>query len=420
MKNRFIVILSFVLCLNFVVFQPVAMANATTMGGWSQVGQVIRDGATSVYNGIKKTVENGIEKVEYGVSRIKPAVSDVSKFMINMGSRVVGMAAVTTALDMLLDGVDYVLDPANNTITYKADIKKGADGQYYAVGDLLERARQICAKNNQPFTSNGKIARGVNAKPGHVAIYCNPNNAPDVPVDKKSVPIDVVAEQVINNADKKDKVAVDFVGEVASAVATTAKKEQDWERTKAPTLPQAQANARTQTIPDTQDDTKAPAVPTTGADTANPAKDDTSTQNPPNTANPDKPSDDIFELPAFCGWAPVVCETLSKIAKLPDTLSKWVESAKEWVKEFFKPKDEKTEIDIEVSDNNKPDTNIRFNGLCPAPVTLIDMNFFGSRIYHQFTYDKFCGMLQNLRPIIIAVGSFIAVLIVGGVRTKDE
>ena len=91
-------------------------SNASTLAGGSgwRVASTVSNGIGVTVNGAKDIIVNGASKTVTGVANVTPTASQVGKFM----GKNAGAAAVIGAMDLLLDGVDYVLDPANNRVTY--------------------------------------------------------------------------------------------------------------------------------------------------------------------------------------------------------------------------------------------------------------------------------------------------------------
>lgn len=392
-----------------VAFAPVfAFANASG-GTWSQ-SDVIRNGATSVYNGFKKVGEQAWK----GVSSFTPNVKQVAKQIGKVGA----VGAVTTAIDMLLGGVDYVLDPANNSVVYKPKDTECNDGSNACVNpyiyeimidvsykkfNSIEDAcnaffeRDFIHRNwvKQAINDGAKLSIqgsqcGLIYPDGRFAPSAGANKVANPAYDEtktKRISYDVVAQQIINNANARDDTAVQFVADVADANVTQADKEKDWENT------------------------KAPAVPTTGTDTANPAKDgtgtkdDTNTANPPDTANPDKPNDKPFELPTFCGWAKTVCDFV------------------EWAKSEPQTKDEPTKIettDIDIGDwqGKVNATYVRGSSACPADVS-IPIQWMSMRSEIKLSYKPFCHFATMIKPAVIMGAWISGLMIVTGGRTKE-
>lgn len=105
------------------------------------------------------------------------------------------------------------------------------------------------------------------------------------------------------------------------------------------------------------------------------------------------------EPPKFCEYAKTVCDFI------------------DWAKKDSNDKD--TELDIPEPKTPTIDTNIRFNGQCPADM-IISGNIFGQQIsFTLFEWTKFCEILAMIKPIIIAMASYGAFKIVGGVNVAD-
>ncbi|MFU8928299.1 virulence factor TspB C-terminal domain-related protein [Acinetobacter puyangensis] len=106
-----------------------------------------------------------------------------------------------------------------------------------------------------------------------------------------------------------------------------------------------------------------------------------------------------FKFPDFCDYATKLCSWL------------------DWTQ---KEHEQDTELDFEDEQPISIDTTIRFNGQCPAPLTY-DFTYGGqSQSFGIKDFTPFCSMLNDIfKPIVIAVSSFVAVLIIGGVRTDE-
>ncbi len=118
----------------------------------------------------------------------------------------------------------------------------------------------------------------------------------------------------------------------------------------------------------------------------------------PNT-DPSTGENTGWKIPDFCDWATRLCDWLDWTQQVPE---------------------QDTELDFEDEQPINIDTVIRFNGQCPAPLTY-DFNYGGqSQSFGIKDFTPFCSMLNDiLKPIVIAVSSFVAVLIIGGVRTDE-
>lgn len=123
------------------------------------------------------------------------------------------------------------------------------------------------------------------------------------------------------------------------------------------------------------------------------------------------------QLPAFCSWASIVCDWYTWTKTTYDS----VVSA---VTDFFTLDNSDTTVQVDDSDSSQDQdfsSDISFGSQCPAPVTLINSSFMGVPINWQYDFSDFCTILSDyVRPILIAMGAFIAALIIGGVRTTDD
>ena len=134
----------------------------------------------------------------------------------------------------------------------------------------------------------------------------------------------------------------------------------------------------------------------------------TQTQNPTNPATTDL----SLEFPAFCGWAPTVCE-------LAQTTIQFIADVKA---EYADKPQEKTDTELEIPDLEQDievDTDLSFGGSCPAPLSS-DINFMGLNETIEFSFDPVCEIAEFIKPVVISVSAFSAVLIVAGIRTEDD
>lgn len=120
------------------------------------------------------------------------------------------------------------------------------------------------------------------------------------------------------------------------------------------------------------------------------------------------------DWPAFCDYASIMCDWYSWTK---DTYSSAVTS----LTDFLTPDNNDNSVDVQ--DPQQDDSNFSFSlpAACPAPIQLINSSFMGVPINWQYDFADFCTILTDyVRPILIAMGAFIAVLILGGVRTTDD
>ena len=111
-----------------------------------------------------------------------------------------------------------------------------------------------------------------------------------------------------------------------------------------------------------------------------------------------------FALPAFCSWAAPVCEFIKDM------------------KDVFKdePLDD-TALDIQPDNTQEIDTQVSFSSQCPAPINLANFSYHGISQSWTVDFSKFCDVFATyLRPVVISIGAFSAVLIVSGVGVREN
>ncbi|MDH2526559.1 virulence factor TspB C-terminal domain-related protein [Acinetobacter baumannii] len=112
----------------------------------------------------------------------------------------------------------------------------------------------------------------------------------------------------------------------------------------------------------------------------------------------------------FCEWASSACEFF-------DYVKTKVNSAENY---FQDDPDNNTELDLGAVTPVDIDTDIKFNGQCPTPMIYEFSYGDQKQSFGIQDFTPFCSMLNDiLKPISIAVSSFVAVLIIAGVRTNE-
>uniref|UniRef100_A0AAU8BAX3 Tspb protein n=1 Tax=Dulem virus 65 TaxID=3145776 RepID=A0AAU8BAX3_9VIRU len=391
-KKILLIIFKLYLILILSIYPTMIFANTANpaVGGWTW-GAGARSGATSSYSG-KFTDTAG--KVWNGVAKIKPSGKDIGKFLGKFGAA----AVVTTALDIVLDGVDYVMDPVNNRIKYKVT---GCTMSYHNKvfsGSLEKVANSYCKSighySEKPiFKSEGNNLYRATCDGGYGGngiVDCNPREI--------ALPLDVVGDMLIDEAEDGNVKVGALVGEVADTM--TGEIVGQFEDTKAPAVPDV--------LPETGDKTGEAVGDKTGEATGE--KTGTDTQNPSKDA----------DLPEFCGWAPIVCEMSKKVIDLYDKFIKWMQEIAKDIADFFKIEDKPTDVNIENEQIETVDTNINFSKQCPSNLTLAEVKLANVSERWEIDFTKYCEILTTfIRPILIAMSSFVAVLIISGVKTND-
>jgi hypothetical protein len=399
-------------------------ANASTLAGGSgwRVASTVANGVGVTVNGVKDVMVNGAKKTMSGVANVTPTAAQVGKFM----GKNLGAAAVIGAMDLLLDGVDYVLDPANNTVTYNKGENDILGTGIHVQGTYGSSASQAC-KNyiNKLQTANksykyqyasvtsGALISGtsqyqfsckylVDFYPTDSDTRMYPytdsgviNNPQNVEQQKITIPLVNLGSQVLDQAETEVKTgnpAVPIATPVTQAAATAVVGEA--------------ATDETQARPITAELDKSSSIPTT--ETAE------GTVTSP-TTNPDtgevKPGSISLDFPVFCSWAPSMCV-------LADKVQEAITDAREWVKES---ESTDTELDLpEQEQEQETDININFSGSCPAKITLVNFNYHNNQQNWEVDFTEWCSAVTTyIKPIVISMGAFSAVLIVSGVRINE-
>lgn len=406
------ILLSFIIAVSPIIL--INSANAATVGGWS-LSNAVAQGASTVYDATKNVVINGKDFVKDSWVKITPTASQVSKVL----ARGVAGYALSVAVEQLLGAVDWVLDAENNQIRYKVPEEGKQElcwlnSSYTGCYSTAAQAASASCSGAQIYYNNGQIAY-ANCADGStrtVISGLNPNYDPEAAEEKK-LPLDVVSQRVISNAEANDTNAQ--VATTAAAADVVAEAEKDEAKAR-PIANQAESNAETKPADEAE------------AEKANEAQGQTK----PNEANPEA-TDISLEFPVFCSWAPTICEAAQVVISFPNTLTGWYNDTKtkaeEWAasiaqswaaaKEWAtteKP-EQPTELEIPQPEQQTIDTDVHFNASCPAPYTLASFTAFGSSHNWTIDFSDMCSAITTfVRPVVIAMGALSAALIVGGVR----
>ena len=399
------ILISFSVALSPVMF--INSANASTLAGGSgwRVASTVANGIGVTVNGAKDIIVNGASKTVTGVANVIPTAGQVGKFM---GKNLAG-AAVVGAMDLLLDGVDYVLDPANNTITYKPNIPNSEPCQssYSGAGPIggsFSSPDAFCSAwvkqgyyDSYSLSKQGTCSYTCNFLGGDsVIVQSLPNDSydPNAETEKKTIPLVNLGSRVLEQAETEVKTgnpAVPIATPVTQAAAAAVVGEA--------------ATDETQARPITSELDKSAAIPTTETAVGEIA---------PPTTNPDtgevKPGSISLDFPVFCSWAPSMCV-------LADKVQEAITDAREWVKESEQTD---TELEFPEQEQQETDTNINFNDSCPAKITLANFTYHNKQQNWEVDFTEWCSAVTTyIRPIVISMGAFSAVLIVSGVRINE-
>lgn len=394
---------------SFLILTSTVFANSVggSIGGWNVVSNVA-SGIGAKITATKDVIVNGASKVVTGTANITPRIADVAKFAAKVGA----VSVVVDAMDLVLDGVDYVLDPVNNTVQYKTNVKldKYSSKYVYYVQDFNTPSYDLnsaCTAKTPESTSTDTFSfydvkdaasgicryKAFNIETGNNSIfgisfvrYDNPDfKAPAAEQETKSVPLSILGEQVIDQAEKDIKAgnpaspAVALSRAVAQDMIQTAEADQDnvkpnpiaTELDKSKTYPSQ--DSATGTV-----DTPAVTDPVTG-EVVKPAE----------TSNVD------IKIPKACEWFPQLCVFLDWMQKEPE------------LDEVDLPKQEKAKKEI-----NEGLISISSNS-CPAPYPVsIELPVLKTVYTDSIDISPYCSEIEKLAPVLQLLAFVLAVFII--------
>ena len=103
-----------------------------------------------------------------------------------------------------------------------------------------------------------------------------------------------------------------------------------------------------------------------------------------------------FELPAFCSWAAIVCETAEWLKREPET-----------------PEITAIDTDSPIDDFDSDKSYITFTGSCPPKYTA-SLSIMGATAPFEFDYTPVCTVMSYLKPFIVGAGYIAAAYIIAG------
>lgn len=398
-----------------IVISSTQSAYATTsVGGWTATDSLIA-GSNTTINAAKTA---GGKALKSSIT-VAASASKVGKHLIKGG----GQAALAYAVvELLGEGIDWVLDPANNAVTYTdpdAPTTGVPVGKYYYVNQFDPYSTKfdqfIFACNNPVAVANLGEGSYVIKNIG-VCIYWstgnyrdvtipisqieNPAYDPDAPTydNKKSIPIDVVAAKVIANAEAGHAPSQEAVK--ATALEGFAAGEHD------AALDAAATEVGTENPPDTD--------------------------NPPVT-DPAVPFDPSSIIAAINSLKALLAGILSSITDFSDwwksqwtTFSTAITDFNTWVRtEPAASTLEPEPVDVSdgaIIDGFEDKANAGYvnmgNTQCPADV-LIPISYMGASTNLSLSYVPFCHFASIIRYAVILGAWVAALMIISGGRTKE-
>jgi hypothetical protein len=384
---------------NFIFMQS---ANAA-VGGWT-MSNPIAQGASTVYTGIKNITLNGADYVKKGTAIVTPTATGVAKVL----AKGVAGVALSVAVEQLLGAVDWVLDPANNQIVYTPDASPTQPNpnipKFWLIQDKYINPNQIGFSSvaaactfiiGKKVWSTSPVVSSVVAADSSCNFYnnigslfgsvglayvSNPAYDPAKPDEKKTLPLETVAQKVISNAASGDAAAQVATTAAAADIVSEAEKDNVKAR---PIAQQLEASSSTKPADEAA---AAEANTATGTQTQNPTKPET--------------TDLKLEFPVFCNWAPIVCEAAQTAVNFMTD---------------FEPDAESGEVTIHQDSNIIFDDSqrVNFSSSCPSPEQF-SVSFFGASQNLEFSYQPLCDFMSMIKPFVIAGSYLIGAYIVMG------
>ena len=422
-------IISILICIQITLFPALALASAN-VAGWT-LGNPVAQGASAVVNGTKTAIINGASVIKNSSAKITPPATSVAKVLAKGAAGY----ALSVAVEQLIGSVDWVLDPANNAISYtipsdapintfpKAWYQRtsfsnqtGCSGYFSSSSQAVDKFIQCANKAYSTFAGSHSCSALSSTEYQCFVKYGDPNyyfsnyrityvNNPsydpslEKPEDeRKSIPLDTVAQKVISNAASGDARAQQAIVAAAQDIINEA----ETDNTKArPIVNQLEANAETATDETATGEAVPKADPVTGA------------QSPP--------LDLSLEFPVFCGWAPLVCEAAQTVITFPNTLTEWWIEAKEWITGEPDLQEDQTELPIEEQtldrDPSSFDTDyIVLGSQCPSfePYT-VEVGPISKTL--SMDLSPLCDFAAQVRPAILGMSYLTAAgIVVAAIR----
>ncbi|MFW1807362.1 virulence factor TspB C-terminal domain-related protein [Acinetobacter ursingii] len=411
-----------------ILLSPLYLMNAanalTTVRDWG-ITNVTKQGASVVIDGAKSVVINGSTVTKTSTSLLTPTAKAVAKVL----GKGIAYGALSVAVEQLLGAVDWVLDPANNRITYTKSAEPtdpndptvqliwqlGAnEGGGYIYASKEQAGRAMCTKKGGTYSGITWVSSGGdranvgcsdqygNVKQWDLMAIPNPAYNPNaVPDDKpKTIPLETVAQQVISNAES---------GNAAAQDATKAAAEDMLENdtaTQRQVANQLDANAKT---------------PTSEAGKAQSKTEEAEAENSASSPKASTETETDFQLPLFCEWAPTVCEAAQYVINQPKLWAENIKAAYDDAVDYFKeePTDsEPEELEIEQPEFEADEVNLQGSTTCPQDQ--VSFSLMGNSYTLDMPYQPVCNALEFFRPAVLTVGAITSAFIVAGIRTKED
>lgn len=391
-------------------------ANAVggSIGGW-RITSNVAQGIGAKITATKDVIINGASKAVTSSATVLPKAANVGKFM----GKNLGAAAVIGAMDLLLDGVDYVMDPTNNSVTYKdkntsdpsktsPNIFQTTDGDFLSYGsfdDAVKARFEILHKSNPDnygslvsFTDRHiypadspyrayeiKYLSNGNQQIGNFLIQrvVNPAYDSTFEEEKKTVPLSDIGQQVIDQAQEDIK-----AGNPASpAVALSRAVAQDM-------IQEAEADDK-KARPIAQELEKNPEYPSDNDAEGEITKPEVIDPATGEVVKPAETSSIAMQFPKACEWFPQACLFIDWVMTDPD-----VDSDMEVPEKEIEKQEIKKDL-VKISGRSCP-TDVKFD---------VDGLPFGIKINKAYSMQEICNTVEPLKYVFELITAVICALI---------
>lgn len=385
-----------------------------TVNDWS-VSNVTKQGDSAKISATRTKIINGSSVVQRSSALFSPSSAQLAKSL----GKGIGAAALAIAVAQLIgQGVEWVLDPANNQIKYKEKtgpsyfrVFSGTWKDFTTYGEAYTFASSKCTTDFTLKSDFKLVASDASTNVYDQQWSCvTPSDAGNTirklqaktQTEERTLSLNEVATRIKSNAASGDATSQQAVADSADDTITND--------------PSARQEVQNQLERN--------------------AKSDTQEEAEPDPSDPDSKNQGV-KLPKFCSWAPVVCEAaqatldyfnlvkdwyhtaLAAFTRNWDYAVKQYEQVREEIKDYLNDEPEPEDTELEFKDpENSVSVNIDFGGSCPLPRS-VPVSFASISTSITFSFDSICTVANVLRPVVIALASFTAALIIAGVRTDD-
>lgn len=385
-KNIAQCFVSVLLCLT-ILFNSITVAHAGTIGGWTYSNPISK-GASAVISATKNVVINGKDFIKTGSATITPTAAQVAKTF----GKTAGALALTVAIQQILGDVDWVLDPANNQITYKQPATSQCFlGTTTCSNYCSIKAAETKRKDGGPVLYKDPYygERWYCQTPDgfKYSVISGATTTPTQPTEPKTIPLTNVAQRVIDNSKTGEPKAQAAIMQAATDILAEAETDSTKAR---PITNQLEQSAETKP-----------------ADAVDAIKQNSGTAE---TTNPDGTTAETeFEIPAACTWMPTICEAASVVTHQTKV---WAQDIADYFKEESQQEEDNTvDIDQTIPEiNNKPRVSIGTDQ-CPSVPMNFDLGIVSIPI--DLSPIWLCEIAQGVKPFFIALGFYFASNIVG-------